>query len=75
MVPIVTSADVPIYRQRVAPLCAAPVLYNPHSRELRLAPRFSPTPFIPPVATSAIPLELDCLYALGIKGYTLCEEN
>jgi hypothetical protein len=36
-----------------------------------VAPRFSPTRFIPPVAPAGISLELDCLQALGIKRYTL----
>ena len=45
---------------------AAP-LYKTHSRNVRAAPRFSPTRFIPSVAISAISLDLDYLQALRDK--------
>jgi hypothetical protein len=68
---IPTYTDSPSFHPPSIPLCAALLLSNPHSRRLRVAPRFSPTRFIPPVAPSAISLQLDCLQALGIKRYKL----
>jgi len=56
-----------LFRLRRTTLRAAAPLYNPHSRNVRAAPRFSPTRFIPSVATSAISLELDYLQALRDK--------
>ncbi|MDO8700782.1 MAG: hypothetical protein Q7J56_03940, partial [Deltaproteobacteria bacterium] len=41
------------------------------SRNVRAAPRFSPTRFIPLVAPAGIITELDYAHALGIKRYTL----
>jgi hypothetical protein len=70
-----TFTDSSFYHPSNIPLCAALLLSNPHSRSLRAAPRFSPTRFIPPVAPAVIIFELDCSHALGIKRYTLREEN
>jgi len=64
----------PTYRSivnKAATLRAAAPLYNPHSRNVRAAPRFSPTRFIPLVAPAGIILELAYSHALGIKRYTL----
>ena len=66
-------------RQQLAAPRAVALLSNPHSRNLRAAPRFSPTGsfdedqdrFIPLVAPAGIILELDYSHALGIKRYTL----
>jgi len=51
------------------------LLSNPHSRNVRVAPRFSPTRFIPLVAPAGIILELDYSHALGIKRYTLARRK
>jgi hypothetical protein len=50
------------------------MLSNPNSRNIRAAPRFSPTRFIPLVAPAGITLELDYSHALGIKRFTLAKE-
>jgi hypothetical protein len=56
--PISTLTHKPFYRQSSTPLCTAPLLYNPHSRGFCVAPRFSPTRFIPlgvnPVLSSTL---------------------
>ena len=61
----------PIYRYRRATLCAAAVLSNPHSRNVRAASRFSPTRFISLLAPAEMIPQLDYFQALGIKRYTL----
>jgi hypothetical protein len=68
---ISTLTHKPFYRQSSTPLGAAAVLYNPHSRGLCAAPRFSPTRFIPPSHLIDFFRNLICFQALGIKRYTL----
>jgi hypothetical protein len=41
--PILTFTQLAFFRYQSATLCAAPALYNPHSRNGTAAPRFSPT--------------------------------
>ena len=61
------SADIPIDRRQLAALRAVLVLSNPHSRNGRAAPRFSPTrsfdkaqdTFIPSVAPAEMIPQLD----------------
>ena len=70
-VSISTASHFSLYRQPTTTLGTAAPLYNPHSRNRRAAPRFSPTRFIPPVAPAGIFRELGYSHALGIKRYTL----
>ena len=68
---ISTFTDSRSYHPSCIPLCSAPLLSNPHSRTLRAATRFSPTRFIPLIASAAAFPDLDSSLILGIKPYSL----
>jgi hypothetical protein len=63
--PILTFTHLPFYRYQSAILCAAPALYNPHSRYCAAAQRFSPTRFILP---SLLPRLFQNLIASSLWG-------
>jgi hypothetical protein len=52
--PISIFTHLPSDREPRTTLCAAAPLYNPRSRNVRAAPRFSPTRFIPLVEPTQI---------------------
>jgi hypothetical protein len=64
------SCDHTLLQVRREPIAPTPSLYSSHSRNPRVATRYSPTRFIPHAAPAGIFPELDCFHALGIKRYT-----
>ena len=59
------------YHYQIVPFCTAALLYNPHCRNGTVAPRFSPTRFIPPSLLYRSLLGFDCFQPLAIKRYSL----